>query len=148
MKTYSKYPTIGVLAGWQWYESVTLHRYLESVFQGLRAIIQRYDMPETLFYLDPPYVRSTRTVRWSHISYMHEMDDNQHVQLTETLRSIQGMAIISGYPSELYRELYRGWQQVTTQARINTVRNGGKLATECLWISPQCQGVLAQKVLL
>src|SRR5438046_1082392 len=30
-------PTIGVLAGWQWYEGVTLHRYLESVFHGIRA---------------------------------------------------------------------------------------------------------------
>jgi len=30
-------PTIGVLAGWQWYEGVTLHRYLEPVFYGIRT---------------------------------------------------------------------------------------------------------------
>src|SRR5205814_2099223 len=36
-KMKKRNPTIGVLAGWQWYEGVTLHRYLESVFHGIRA---------------------------------------------------------------------------------------------------------------
>ena len=30
-------PTLGLLAGWQWYEGVTLHRYLEPVFYGVRT---------------------------------------------------------------------------------------------------------------
>lgn len=33
-------PTIGVLAGWQWYEGVALHRYLEPVFYGMHTAAQ------------------------------------------------------------------------------------------------------------
>ena len=33
-------PTIGVFAGWQWYEGVSLHRYLEPVFYGVHTAAQ------------------------------------------------------------------------------------------------------------
>jgi len=37
-KKYKRdHPTIGLLAGWQWYNGVSLHRYLEPVFYGVRT---------------------------------------------------------------------------------------------------------------
>ena len=42
------------------------------------------------------------------------------------------MAVVSGYPCPLYRELYAGWPVVTRRARTN----GARAATEALWLSP------------
>ncbi|UCC62274.1 MAG: DNA adenine methylase, partial [Anaerolineae bacterium] len=59
-------------------------------------VIERYDSPVTLFYLDPPYVSSTRN-RWKKHAYAHEMTDKQHRQLARAVHDLQGMALISGY---------------------------------------------------
>jgi len=95
------------------------------------SVIERYDTPKTLFYLDPPYLKSTRyeTARWE---YAHEMKDEDHRHLAQVLSGIQGMAIVSGYPSDLYAEIFSGWRIVECSARTDTAKE----ATECLWISP------------
>lgn len=53
-------------------------------------ILERYDSPDTLFYLDPPYVTETRTL--NHTSYRHEFLDEDHEQLAAALN-----AILEGY---------------------------------------------------
>lgn len=69
-------------------------------------VIERYDTPETFFYLDPPYVLSTRTK----VGYTHEMDDAQHRRLVERLLRVEGKVLLSGYANGLYSELEaRGW---------------------------------------
>ncbi len=98
-------------------------------------VIQRFDRPGTLFYMDPPYVASTRSIRWRDKAYHCEIDDAYHRRLAETLRGIQGMAVVSGHPSGMYEELYAGWRKA--QRRVPTDFNG--FSTECLWISPRCQ---------
>lgn len=101
-------------------------------------VIASCDSPTTLFYLDPPYVHSTRS-KWKDV-YQVEMDDDQHRHLAEVVHGLRGMALISGYPGELYRELYEahGWVRLETQARSN---GGGPrsmaVRTEALWISPR-----------
>lgn len=95
-------------------------------------IIERYDTPETLFYLDPPYLAETRSQRWRNKAYMFEMVEEEHVRLADLLRSIQGMAVISGYPSPLYDELYTGWEVRETRARAANLTE----TEEKLWISP------------
>jgi len=95
-------------------------------------VIQRYDEPGTLFYIDPPYVQSTRGKRWESAAYRHEMTEEKHRELAEVLQDIAGMAIVSGYPSDLYDELYAGWE---TDRRKIAKDNGVRAAVECLWIS-------------
>lgn len=69
--------------------------------------IRYWDKPETLFYLDPPYVHSTRT---SNGDYTHEMTDSQHEELVSVLLNLKGGAVLSGYDSDLYRPLIdAGW---------------------------------------
>jgi DNA adenine methylase len=94
-------------------------------------LIQELDSPDTLFYLDPPYVASTRVVKQA---YSHEMANEKHREFAEILFNLQGMAIVSGYPSPLYRELFeeRKWQRVDKEALI---MSGGK-RIESLWLSP------------
>jgi DNA adenine methylase len=95
-------------------------------------IIERYDSCESLFYVDPPYPRSTRSERWCGKGYQHELSDEDHEQLSALLHEIEGMAIISGYPCKLYDKLYWDWHQETTDA----LAEGGNRTTEALWINP------------
>ncbi len=102
---------------------------------ALHARVQRAkDVPS---YCDPPYPGATRHKRWREKGYAQEMEDDDHRELARVLRDIQGMAVVSSYPSALYAELYAGWQVVTTQARINSLRTGAALKTECLYLSPR-----------
>lgn len=97
-------------------------------------IVARYDSPRTLFYVDPPYVHSTRKkgLVTKSRGYRHELTDAQHRQLALMLRGAKGMVMISGYASALYDELYGDWLQVSVKARAD--RNAPR--TECLWFNP------------
>lgn len=97
-----------------------------------RAIIERYDSPESLFYVDPPYVTETRG-RWKGHAYAHEMDDEDHREMAESLHQVVGMVVLSGYRCDLYDELFGDWQRHDKTARIN----GPGSAVESLWLNPQ-----------
>lgn len=64
-------------------------------------VITALDSPDTLFYLDPPYMHETRTTK---DAYKHEMDDTGHRSLLMTLPLLEGKFVISGYPHPLYDE--------------------------------------------
>ncbi len=93
--------------------------------------IMHYDSPETLFYVDPPYVMKARSGR-GRKRYRYEMSDADHEQLAEVLHGIKGMAVLSGYQSELYTRLYSEWGRLD---KTNTT-NGNGSSVESLWISP------------
>lgn len=101
-------------------------------------LIQELDSPETLFYLDPPYIFSTRTTK---NAYSHEMDNDKHKEFAELLYKLQGFVILSGYPSKIYEDLFenKGWVKVTRPARILS----GKTKTEALWLSPNTQNAIS-----
>ncbi len=93
-------------------------------------IIERYDTAETLFYLDPPYVHKSRG---DSKAYAHEMTDNEHVELSKVIHSIQGRAVLSGYRTELYDELYRDWNRIDAPEKICNSSKG--VRQECLWVN-------------
>lgn len=97
------------------------------------TVIKRFDTTRTLFYVDPPYVHSTRYHTSSSKGYLFEMNDDAHIKLAELLHTVQGMVILSGYPSELYERLYPGWQRHT---RLSLNVNAG-YQTETIWLSPK-----------
>jgi len=53
------------------------------------------------------------------------------------------MAVVSGYPCPLYRELYAGWPMVLCRARTH----GPRPATEALWLSPSAAARLGARQL-
>jgi DNA adenine methylase len=72
------------------------------------GLIQTYDTEETFFYLDPPYVLSTRKAG----GYKHELSDADHQRLVESLLNIKGKALLSGYANPIYAQLEKaGWQR-------------------------------------
>ena len=100
-------------------------------------VIEQQDRPHTLFYIDPPYVQATRGERWQSEGYAHDMTASGHEALAELLRSVAGMVVLSGYRSELYRDLYEahGWKRSERGARAD----GGRARTECLYLNPAAQ---------
>ena len=62
-------------------------------------IMRSQDGPETLFYLDPPYLDETRSVP---DVYRFEMSSTEHSELLDFIRKVRGKVMVSGYPSELY----------------------------------------------
>ncbi|ENX57630.1 MULTISPECIES: DNA adenine methylase [Acinetobacter] len=100
-------------------------------------VLQDHDAETTLHYVDPPYMHDTRYVSAQYGRfYRHEMDDSQHLQLLETLTSLKGMVVLSGYENDLYDDHLKGWTKRTTLSRIASHRGAG-LRKECLWISPE-----------
>ncbi len=105
-------------------------------------IMLAHDSALALHYVDPPYMHDTR-VRGAQKGryYRHELDDAQHAELLVTLLRLDGMVVLSGYPSDLYNDTLQGWTQTSTTARISAGR-GGDTRTECLWLSPSCMDAL------
>lgn len=97
------------------------------------SVIAQHDSPDTLFYVDPPYLAETRG-RNQFGNYRHEMNQEAHEKLSALLRAVKGMVIVSGYDSELYRDLYAGWSSVTRAAHAD----GAKDRVEVLWMNPLC----------
>lgn len=95
------------------------------------TLIPMYDSPDTLFYLDPPYLHETRTARKA---YEHEMDREAHVQLLEMIRSCTGKVMLSGYRSPLYDEALADWDMVAIDLPNHSGQGKAKQRrTECLW---------------
>lgn len=93
--------------------------------------IQRYDHDGTLFYVDPPYLPSSRG---DTACYMHEMTEVDHDRLAASLNRCVGRVALSGYESPLYDQLYAGWFKTTWAARATTNHEniiGSR--TEVLW---------------
>jgi len=71
-------------------------------------VIRYWDSPDTLFYVDPPYVNETRKTL---NAYAHEMSVEQHKELVELLLGIKGKAVVSGYEHPLYSPFAQaGWK--------------------------------------
>ena len=93
-------------------------------------VIERYDTPETLFYLDPPYVHSARG---DTAAYGFEMADEDHRELAEALATIRGRAVVSGYRCELYDELFRDWERLDAEER--RASSVGAMRQESAWLN-------------
>lgn len=119
-------------------------------------VIDQQDGPNTLFYLDPPYLHETRVTT---SDYAHEMTAQDHADLLVVLggtsvcehlplplrkkwhltaKGIRGKFLLSGYPSDLYRDVAEGvgWRCVTRE--IDNKASSAKTKekkTECLWMN-------------
>lgn len=71
------------------------------------------------------------------------MDDAAHRELLEVLLDLEGMVVLSGYPSDLYAEMLPGWACYSTSARISAGRGTAK-RTECIWLNPACVDRVSQ----
>lgn len=119
--------------------SLTAERFDKVVVESMDAfdLMLEMDDPDTLFYVDPPYLPSTRSAgnrrrgQGFHV-YAHELEEDDHVRLLQLLLALKGMVVLSGYPSTLYDVALDGWRKAERDAHAD----GGSPRTEVLWINP------------
>ncbi len=112
---------------------------LPSIVERLRGVVienrpalevmAQHDRPDTLHYLDPPYIPETRD---RGADYEHEMSRAGHVELLERARELRGMVAISGYRNALYDNVLAGW----TRLERATYADGARPRVELLWLNP------------
>lgn len=110
---------------------------LAAIIERLRGVVIEnrnaiellpiHDSKETVFYVDPPYLPS---VRDPGDDYRFEMTEAEHIELAEKLNKTEGAVLLSGYHSELYDELYKGW----IRREKRTKANGHGDRVEVLWM--------------
>lgn len=107
--------------------------------KAAKAVMAQHDGPDTLHYVDPPYVFETR----SDLSkdYAHELTDDDHTELLVFLRGLSGMVVLSGYPSALYDDALPDWRRVERRA----LADGAAERVEVLWINPACVAALRRR---
>lgn len=105
------------------------------------TVLIQHDAPDTLHFVDPPYLPSTRDRHAMDRYYRHEMTQLDHGELIGVLRELEGMVVLCGYPSELYDEELVGWSRHTTRSRASGNR-GTVLRNEVVWLNPACSRAL------
>lgn len=104
-------------------------------------VIRQHDSAETLIYCDPPYVHETRDIRRNNHAYVYEMTDEEHIQLSETLKASKSMIVLSGYRCPLYDDLYIGWERQD----FATHADGASDRVESVWLNPYCSRMQDQR---
>ena len=95
-------------------------------------LIPRYDTPDTLWYMDPPY-----NCRYS---FRYPATIDQEAMLG-VFKKVSGYVVLSGYMSELYADELAGWH-IETRTDQNF---GHKDKEECLWLSPRTWDALLRE---
>lgn len=94
-------------------------------------VLKAHDYVDALHYVDPPYLHETRNMKRGNAAYAHELTDNDHIDLADTLNSLSGMVVLSGYKSDLYDELFKDWVTVSKSAYAD----GAGKRVETLWLN-------------
>lgn len=105
-------------------------------------VIKANDSKDALFFIDPPYVLDTRKLSRGNV-YRHEMTDEQHIQLLETIATVEGSVVLSGYDHPIYSEMLHGWDKHSKKARISSGRGTG-IRHEHVWLNPKCSKAISQ----
>ena len=109
---------------------------------------EKFDEPDVLMYLDPPYMLSTRQTKKD---YKHELSNEQHMQLIELCIASKNQIIISGYSNELYEQLeVAGWQKFIFNTRSHMIaKYKGKadfVRQDCIWFNFKHSMVIEQEL--
>ena len=89
------------------------------------GLIRKFNFENVLVYCDPPYMLETRHGK----QYRCEMDDAGHEELLTVLLQHKGPALVSGYDTELYRDMLAGWRRYEAASRTMS----GARKKEILW---------------
>lgn len=106
-------------------------RLKQAQIENIDAIelIRRYDSPDALLYLDPPYPLNLRERNM----YKHEMADSQHEELLRAVLKSKSMIVLSSYDNELYNDTLKGWYTAEKQ----TIAQAGARRTEKIYMNFQ-----------
>jgi DNA adenine methylase len=72
------------------------------------------------------------------------MSDEEHAEMLDVVRQLEGMVVLCGYPSALYDMALAGWRKVERAA----MADGARPRTEALWLNPAAMARAPQQVLM
>lgn len=108
------------------------------------VVIERYDSPDTLFYIDPPYLLDTRP---GGEAYAKEIDEYYHRKLAKLLHKVKGKVALSHHESELYNELYCDFHVFKTNPiRGGSVARSERERVEFLWTNYEVPQEIVSKI--
>jgi DNA adenine methylase len=109
------------------------YRFRHVMIEHLPALelIPKYDGPDVLFYLDPPYPASTRS-GGKGATYGVEMNDQDHFKLLALLRQCVGRVLLSSYDCTVYRTILHDWNCLEKETHVQ-FSNSGDHRRELLW---------------
>lgn len=124
-------------SGWRWSPNATLSvpgylaayakrvgpaaarlRHVTIECDDAITVIERHDRPGAVIYCDPPYL--PETINPTSPGYTHVLTVEEHERLAATLRECEGTVLLSGYPSDLYEDLYAGWDRIERRTKAST----------------------------
>ncbi len=97
------------------------------------SLFDRYDLPKTLWFLDPPYPKDVRTSASNRRGYQFDFTVEDHLELLERCKQLQGPVMLATYKNYLYDEQLEGWHQVSTKGFTDS-RNKSK-SIETLYLN-------------
>ena len=102
-----------------------------SCMPALKAIYAYMHNKKAIIYLDPPYLPSTRV---SNSVYDYEMSGDDHLVMLNAILDSDAAVYLSGYPSEMYSDILRGWDSISWEVPNNSGQNDKKQSrTETVW---------------
>lgn len=120
------------LARWQ----QVSQRLQRVTIEGMdwRPCFDRYDRPDTCFFVDPPY--------WGTAGYTHPFTNDQHISLAQRLRTIKGKFLLMNSNCPDVRKLYRGFRLRTINTRLTCGSSNAGTLTHLLaanfpWVKPK-----------
>ena len=94
-------------------------------------VIRAFNKANSLVYVDPPYMHTTRA---SKNVYDYEMSEDEHKKLCDTLVCFRGKVIISGYESDLYNNYFAEWHKLKRDIVNHSSQSKTKeYKTEIIW---------------
>ena len=111
--------------------------------------VLRYDGPETLFYIDPPYWgANTQHYR---VGDIFRRDLSLHEDIAIKLSNVKGMVLLSSYENPAYEKYLKDWHREYLKTKTflinsNVIENPEKDRTEILWINPNAWEKLKTKM--
>ncbi|MCP3922981.1 MAG: DNA adenine methylase [Desulfobacterales bacterium] len=88
-------------------------------------LINRYDKPDSLFFLDPPYYKAP-----TYKHNFHSLDDYE--KINENLKNIKGKFLLSINDHEAIREIYKEFNIETLNLKYTVAKDNQKDVTELL----------------
>lgn len=83
----------------------------------INALLKRYNKEDVFYYLDPPYVHSSRK---SLARYNCEMTDEQHIEMLNIILNHKSKFLISGYKNDIYNILLEnGWNEYSFKSPLS-----------------------------